>query len=155
MPDTALLIALTDEARQALGGRERVVIDRLPFRIGRESRVSGSTPRPQIQERRRHGSPPNNDLYLLDNGERRHISRTHLQIEQAIDGGLLVRDRGSACGTQVDGQQIGGMDRAGVASVREGSEIIIGTPASPYRFRLCQLDAPPDGRHPGPPETTR
>lgn len=65
----ALLVALTPEAKDALGGRDHVEIDRLPFRIGRESRVGVVKGELRFMERRKGAKPPNNDLYLYDRGK--------------------------------------------------------------------------------------
>lgn len=91
-------------------------------------------------ERRKGDKPPNNDLYLLDNGKLLNISREHLQIEKAADGTIRVHDRGSACGTRVNDAAIGGMDRTGSLGITEGGEIVIGTRESPYRFRIDNLE---------------
>lgn len=141
MPDSALLVPLTAEARAALGGRDHAMIDRLPFRVGRESRMAMVKGELTFMERRKGDTPPNNDLYLIDQGQLLNISREHLQIEKAADGGLIVHDRGSACGTIVDGKVIGGMDQEGSQPLANGSEIIIGTPDSPYRFTVKNLEA--------------
>lgn len=148
MPEPALLIPLTDEARKALDGRDHVEIDRLPFRIGRESRLALVRGELTYMERRKGHRPPNNDLYLIDEGQLLNISREHLQIDKGSDGGFLVLDRGSACGTHVDGSSIGGKDRTGALALKNDSEIIIGTRDSPYRFTIKNLerlaDIPPD-----------
>lgn len=140
MTDWPLFIPLTDEAKEALEGRESIEIDRLPFRIGRESRVAMVSGELLFMERRKGKKPPNNELYLLDNGELLNISREHLQIEMTGDGGFRVFDRGSACGTRVDGQTIGGKDKTGSAPLENDSEIIIGTSESPYRFTVKHLE---------------
>ena len=141
MPDPAILVPQTPEARSALRGRPHVEIDRLPFRIGRESRLAMVEGELTFMERRKGARPPNNDLYLLDQGELLNISREHLQIEQAADGGFVVHDRGSACGTQVDDRTIGGRDTTGSLPLKEGSKIVIGTRESPYRFTIKNLQA--------------
>jgi len=135
-----LLIALTDEAREALNGREQIEIDELPFRIGRESRMALVRGEMVYMERRKGGIHPNNELYLLDHGERLFISREHLQIEMTGSGGFRVQDRGSACGTRVDGRAIGGRDTPGSAPLHNDSEIVIGTAQSPYRFTVRHLE---------------
>lgn len=140
MSEWPLLIALTDEAREALNGREHIEIDALPFRIGRESRMALVRGEMVYMERRKGDTNPNNELYLLDHGERLFISREHLQIEMTDNGELRVHDRGSACGTQVDGQTIGGRDTPGSAPLRDDSEIVIGTRESPYRFTVKHLE---------------
>lgn len=140
MDEWPLLIPLTDEAREALGGRAHVEIDRLPFRIGRESRVAVVNGELLYMERRKGHTPPNNDLYLFDKGQLMNISREHLQIERERDGSFRIYDRGSACGTHVDGMSTGGMDKPGALVIKEGSEITIGTRTSPYRFTVRHLD---------------
>lgn len=140
MPEYALLIPLTTEARAALGGREHVEIDRLPFRIGREFRLAIVGGKLTFMERRKGRKPPTNDLYLIDDGELLNVSREHLQIDQAADGGYRVHDRGSACGTHVDGASAGGMDQQGSLVLRNDSEITIGIRDSPYRFAVRHLD---------------
>lgn len=140
MSEWALLVPLTDEARSALNGRDGVEIDCLPFRIGRESRIAMVGGELQYVERRKGSITPNNDLYLYDSGERLNISREHLQIDANDKGEFMVYDRGSACGTHVDGVAIGGRDATGTARLQEGSEIIIGLHDSPYRFRIKHLE---------------
>lgn len=140
MTDRTLLVPLTPEARKALAGREHVEIDRLPFRIGRESRMAVVEGKLTFMERRKGNKAPNNDLYLLDDAELLNISREHLQIEKAADGEVLVYDRGSACGTQVDGRTVGGRDTTGRLALRNDSKIIIGTLESPYRFTVKHLE---------------
>lgn len=140
MPEYALLIPLTTEARTALGGREHVEIDRLPFRIGRESRLAVVGGKLTFMERRKGSKPPTNDLYLIDDGELLNVSREHLQIDRAADGGYRVHDRGSACGTHVDGISAGGRDRRGSLVLRNDSEITVGTRDSPYRFAVRHLE---------------
>lgn len=143
-----LLVPLTDEARGALNGKEHIEIDELPFRIGRESRMAFVKGEMVYMERRKGETTPNNELYLLDHGERLFISREHLQIEAGDNGEFRVHDRGSACGTQVDGRTIGGRDTPGSAPLYDDSELVIGTRESPYRFtvkHLSRLLAPNTG----------
>jgi len=139
MSNWPLLLPLTEEAKSALNGREQIKIDKLPFRIGRESRMAFVKGEMVYMERRKGGLTTNNELYLLDDGELLNISREHLQIERGEDGGFRIHDRGSACGTQVDGHAIGGRDTPGSAPLYDDSEIIIGTPQSPYRFTVRHL----------------
>ncbi|MBS1269075.1 MAG: hypothetical protein MAG794_00018 [Gammaproteobacteria bacterium] len=140
MADWPLLIALTDEAKLALGDREYFEIDCLPFRIGRESRVAMVNGELLYMERRKGGADSNNDLYLIDDAELLNISREHLRIEKTSKGEFRVYDRGSACGTHVDGQSAGGHDKKGWVSLHDDSEIIIGQRNSPYRFTIKHLD---------------
>lgn len=140
MTEWALLIPLTDEARLALNRRDAAEIDCLPFRVGRESRMALIGGELQYVERRKGSITPTNDLYLYDSGELLNISREHLQIDMNRKGEYLVYDRGSACGTHVDGVAIGGKDATGMAKLKEGSEIIIGTHDSPYRYQVKNLE---------------
>ncbi|MCB1878186.1 MAG: hypothetical protein KDH88_19600 [Chromatiales bacterium] len=127
--------ALTDEAAQAMGA-ERVEIEHFPFRVGRESRTQTVNGELVVMERRRSDHAPNNDLYLLDRGVRLNISREHFQIERRLFGRYRLVDRGSACGTGVGGDWIGGRDRGGTTHLDAEEEIVVGTPQSPYVFRM-------------------
>lgn len=140
----AALEALTPEAAMAVP--QGMITDGLisirafPFRIGRESRVQTvkgkieRVERPKLNDRE-----PNNDLYLVDRGQLLNISREHLLIEAGEDS-YLLKDRGSACGTKVNGQSLGGNDSGGATSLADGDEIVIGTADSPYRFRFIDLN---------------
>lgn len=88
-----------------------------------------------FEERRTGTMTPNNDLYLFNVGRKMFISREHMQIERCGDVFEVV-DRGSFCGTTVDGNLVGGENRGGRCTVRDGSVIVLGTAASPYAYRL-------------------
>ena len=129
----ARLIALTDEARIALEGGERV-IERLPFRVGRESRVT--SPAPWIRgERRQRTTPQLNDLYLVDDAEPFNVSREHFQIEAEGDR-FFLSDRGSACGTIVEERTVGGERTFARVEIREHDVIIVGHAVSPFVFKF-------------------
>ncbi len=132
----ATLVAVTNEAKLALGGRREVHITRFPFKIGRESRVAPPT-NPPIVERRPGTAPESNDAYLVERAGAHllQISREHFAIEYASDQFFLV-DRGSACGTIVAGTRIGGHQKGGRTELRDGDEVIVGTNKSPYVFRF-------------------
>lgn len=136
----AVLKALTPEAERAVpdGMIESgyVSIRRFPFRIGRESRGTLVDGRFHRIERPRDGrQEPNNDLYLVDEGPRLHISREHLRIERT-DAGYLLVDRGSSCGASAGGVRLGaGTDRTCVP-LRDGDTIAIGTDATPFLYRF-------------------
>lgn len=116
-----------------------VCIRRLPFRIGRESRVKKVNGRiERIERPKLDDREPNNDLYLVDRGHLLNISREHLRIEIDGDAFYLV-DRGSACGTKVNGEAVGGDDQGGRTLLSDGDIITIGTTESPYRFRFLDL----------------
>ncbi|MFQ5904926.1 MAG: FHA domain-containing protein, partial [Candidatus Binatia bacterium] len=98
------LFALTPASRQALGGKE-ILIPFLPFRVGREWRKSlvpggvGTF----LDDRRKGTATPNNDLYIREPGQMKHISREHFLIEQRPGGGFFLVDRGRSRGTLVAG----------------------------------------------------
>lgn len=117
-----------------------VLIHRFPFRVGRESRVMRRGNRVhRIERPKQDDSAPNNDLYLIDFGELLNISREHFQIESREDGFYLV-DRGSACGTKVENENIGGRDAGGARRLEDGAIIVAGAKGSPYAFRFISFE---------------
>ena len=135
MPVLAPLTPETQESIQA----DVVVISTLPFRVGRESRQSFGL-WPSLKERRRTSSTLNNELYMIDEGDRFYVSREHFQIEQCADGSYLLVDRGSACGTIVEGKVVGGEDAGGSCPIKHGDVIIVGKARSPYVFKFIIPD---------------
>lgn len=136
MTPTARLVALTNEARHALGGRADVWMDRFPFRFGRESRSSPSDTSHHV-ELRLGTAPEVNDLYLIEPPwtDLFEISREHFAIAYE-HGQFWLVDRGSACGTIVAGTQVGGRRAGGRAALREIDTIVVGNADSPYSFRF-------------------
>ena len=130
----ASLVALTEEARRALGNRSGVPVASLPFRVGRERRTPSARSVPQ--EERRGATPQLNDVYLLDS-MRKHlfVSGAHFAIDREADSFVLM-DRGSACGTVVAGTRVGGRRTGGRTELRSGDEIVVGTRTSPYVYRF-------------------
>ena len=126
------LVALTEEARGVLHGEQRG-LEAFPFRVGRESR--GGAGGWAAPERRVGGAPPLNDLYIAERGEVLHVSREHFQIE-AQEGRPFVVDRGSACGTIVEGRTLGGARQGGRVELHDHDVIIVGTSASPFIFKV-------------------
>ena len=133
----ATLVAVTDEARRALGAEEvRVVTG--SFKFGRERR---SAPREMklpaaLSEQRRGAVPELNDVYLPeDPAAALQIAGAHFTVED-VDGEFFLTDRGSSCGTVVAGQRLGGRRKGGRTELRDGDEIIVGTRSSPYIFRF-------------------
>ena len=126
------LTALTDDARRALGGDQRV-LEHLPFKVGRESRVGPSARR--TDERRKGTAPQLNDIYILETGEVVNVSREHFLIDADGAGHVLV-DRGSTLGTIVEGRTIGGSRTGGRTPLRNHDVIIVGTAASPFVFKF-------------------
>jgi len=129
---TAFLKALTPEAEECLGTR-LLQIPYFPFKVGRESRM-GEMPR-YPDSRRRADSIQNNDLYISEPGSLLNVSREHFQIE-ARNGGFYLVDRGSACGTLVEGVSVGGDRAGGERALASGDVIIVGTSASRHAFKF-------------------
>ena len=133
-PTGAYLVALTPESSEAIQARE-INVPHLPFRIGRESRKVRKTETGFISERRTVALP-NNDLYLVEETEPMNVSREHLLIDKEA-GGFYLLDRGSTCGTLVEGVMVGGKDRlAARIPLSDHDVIIVGTSASPYIFKF-------------------
>ncbi len=132
----ATLVAVTNEAKLALGSQREVLVTHFPFKVGRESRVAPPT-NPAIVELRLSTAPESNDAYLVERAGAHllQISREHFAIEYASDQFFLV-DRGSACGTIVAGTRIGGHHKGGRTELRDGDQVIVGTYKSPYVFRF-------------------
>jgi pSer/pThr/pTyr-binding forkhead associated (FHA) protein len=133
-PSRAVLVALTPEARAALGSSEHPIHD-FPFRVGRESRSTQRTAARVVTERRRTRSRPNNDVYLEERGEPLNVSREHFLIEYNGTHYVLV-DRQSACGTLVEGTLIGGKNTGGAVRLADGDVIIVGGSISPFVFKF-------------------
>ena len=140
----AVLKAMTPEAEKAVPQSMLVAgvvcIRTFPFKVGRESRikkVNGKLER--IERVKLEERPPNNDLYLVDDGHLLNISREHFQIEKNGNEYKLM-DRGSACGTQVGGVNVGGNDSTGDLVLKDGDIICIGTKKSPFVFQFISLD---------------
>ena len=134
-PTGAYLVALTPESSEAFQARE-INIPHLPFRIGRESRKLAWTGTGLVGERRA-AAPPNNDLYLIEEGEPMNVSREHLLI--GSEGGVFyILDRGSTCGTIVEGDLLGGGQANLQAPLKDHDVIIVGTSLSRHilKFRL-------------------
>jgi len=135
---TALLVAMTGEAQRALCDRPSVRIIVLPFRVGRETRLpAGASKITSLVERRFRKAPPLNDLYLMEPPSQVgfHISREHFAIDR-VDSGLVLIDRGSACGTLVGDRAVGGDSKETQTALHDGDLIVVGTSDSPYVFQL-------------------
>lgn len=129
-----LLVALTPETRTALGASQSV-IERFPYRVGRESRATQRTAGGFVRERRSGGSTPTNDLYLVEYDGPMNVSRSHFQIDWA-DASYVLVDLESTCGTIVEGTLVGGDTRGGTITLHDGDVIIVGTSTSPYAFKF-------------------
>lgn len=147
------LVALTPESAAAILARE-INIPHLPFRVGRESRRVRWTQDGPVGERRRslNRSPDrspdrsdawsadgsataNNDLYLVEDSEPMNVSREHFLIGRDADG-FFLQDRGSTCGTLVEGELVGGDGQPGRVALADHHVIVVGTSLSRYIFKF-------------------
>jgi predicted component of type VI protein secretion system len=129
-----VLVALTPEAREAIGGAT-IAANPMPYRVGREFRGLAASAQIFVREQRLLGAKPTNELYLREQWEQMNVSREHFQLEWT-DGGLTLVDRGSTCGTIVEGETVGGDGSGGMARVNDGDVIIVGTAFSPFVFKV-------------------
>lgn len=140
----AVLKPMTEEALKAVPEsylkNGLIALAEFPFRIGRESRVRLvneqllRTERPKFEERK-----PNNDLYLVDGGEKLNISREHLRIEK-VEGQYFIADRGSVCGIWIEDETIGGNGLPGRKKLNDGDVIHIGCNSTPYVYQFLILE---------------
>ncbi len=129
-------MAVTDDARAALGGKTEIRVSHFPFKVGRESRIGAMDKLKSAIERRMSGAPQLNDLYLVEPlSASMHLSREHFAIQRADDRYVVV-DRGSACGLYVSGAQVGADAAVSHAEIRSGDLIVVGAKQSPYVFRF-------------------
>jgi pSer/pThr/pTyr-binding forkhead associated (FHA) protein len=134
----AFLKALTLEAQAALHGQQ-AAIDRLPFRVGRESRSPNEGWKKADQDRRMGKSAPNNDVYIWEQTREVYVSREHFLIDQE-GGSFRLVDRNSALGTWVEGQLVGGKRAGGSVQLKSGDVIILGSHLSGFIFKFIAAD---------------
>ena len=127
------LIALTEDACRALGMAE-IRITRFPFSVGRERRTAATKVVISV-ERRMKVVPPLNDTCLVEPTQRHHVSGEHFRID-FTQGKFVLTDRGSMCGTTVNGKTIGGQRRGGHTELHDQDEIAVGDAASQYVFEF-------------------
>lgn len=135
---SVILKALTPEAKAALGG-DRLEITRFPFKVGRESREYDLTS--DAVSRRRTDSLRNNDLYLQEPGTVLNVSREHFLIDER-DATYVLVDRGSTCGTMVEGKLLGGRRTGGWKQLQNNDVIIVGTSESRFVFKFVVTTVP-------------
>lgn len=138
-----LLEPMTTQAKESVHKgclpKNMIGIWDFPFKLGRESRISFVDGEQVVMERKRADRhKPNNNIYLVDAGERLQISREHISIEFSDNKYRLI-DRGSACGTRVNTQATGGRDHSGELSLKDGDLIKLGTEESHYIFKFIVL----------------
>ncbi len=127
------LIPFTKEAAVSLGHRNRLELDKFPFRFGRESRRKKEGVMHLYREKRRSGCKPNNDFYLFDLGKYLNISREHFQIDR-VNEKYYISDRGSTCGTIIN-RKVSLKDTPGKRyELQHGDTITVGKPDSRYIY---------------------
>lgn len=128
-PVVVAIEALTEELRSVVE-KERIVITRFPFKVGRPSNLGALD------------VFTSNDLQVRDAAPF-VVSRNHFAIDNQA-GRLLVIDRGSRLGTIVNGRPIGLPGGPTTAPLHVGeNQIIIGPPRSPYVFSVTLTPGPP------------
>ncbi len=129
------LVPLTPEARDAVSGRD-ILVDELPFRMGRDLREGQGSPfRLFRKERRRSSETGPNHVYLAEHSRPHRVSRQHIVIDQE-GGRFYVEDQRSACGTLVEGEALGGQREGGRRWLNHGDVIIVGGNHSPFVFKF-------------------
>ena len=129
------LVPLTPEARTAASGGD-ILVETLPFRVGRDLRNGQLSPfRLFRKERRRTSETGPNDVYLAEHNRPHRVSRRHILIDQE-GGRFYVEDQGSACGTLVEGEALGGQREGGRRWLNHGDVIMVGGNHSPFVFKF-------------------
>jgi CRP/FNR family cyclic AMP-dependent transcriptional regulator len=113
-------------ASEALAGRvlpEGVVVDRLPFVVGRRPAAGQPRPGGAVQ------------LELEDTAPYR-LSRRHFAVVAGAEG-LAVSDDNSTLGTAVNGEAVGEQFPRSEVALRRGENLVVaGGAGSPFAFRL-------------------
>jgi len=122
-PMPKITVTPSNPATRKAGSPECVVLDRLPFRIGRRQSGEGA----DILSA--------NDLALQDNYPYQ-ISRNHCSIERS-GSELIVRDRGSTLGTMLNGQSMGTESEHMALPLQPGSnKLVLGGDDSTFQFNV-------------------
>lgn len=132
-----LLVPATATTRLSIDVDE-IKMMKFPYRVGREARTHLMAKLPIFGERRNTRAQPNNDLYIRDMGRPLNVSREHFLIEKHEDGSYELIDRGSACGTIVNGNVIGGEYTGGRCPLFDGDTIVVGTHESAIAFEFVE-----------------
>jgi len=141
----AVLKAVTSEAKHSIlkrfFGQDIIPIYSYPFKIGREARIEHFDDKIIIQERHGlSGYEPNNNVYLLDNGNFLQISREHCTILNNDDNEYMIQDRRSSCGTLINQIKVGDPDKDSTSILKDGDIITLGSENSKYEFKFILLD---------------
>jgi len=139
----AILVPLTKEATHSVGQCQKgiVPITSFPFKVGREARI-GENERGffiKLRFRKIDDVKPNNDIYLIDSGRTKQISKEHFLIEKT-NNFFLLKDRGSSTGTTINDITYGGSESDIEQVLNDGDIIKIGSSDSEYKFQFLVLD---------------
>ena len=122
-PLPKITLTPTSKETQKAGAPERLLLDRLPFRIGRRQAGEGA----DILSA--------NDLALRDQYPYQ-ISRNHCAIER-MGSELVVRDRGSTLGTILNGQSMGTESEHMALPLQPGAnKLTLGGEDSTFQFNV-------------------
>jgi len=126
-PLPKITITPANSQTRKAGSPDQVILDRLPFRIGRRQSGEGA----DILSA--------NDLSLRDNYPYQ-ISRNHCSIERT-GSELIVRDRGSTLGTILNGQAMGTESEHMALPLQSGAnKLVLGGEDSTFQFNV-QVDS--------------
>jgi CRP/FNR family cyclic AMP-dependent transcriptional regulator len=122
------IFAETDDLRDQLP-EDGVSITKFPFLIGRQ-------PDEREADLQFSSHMPDVDLQLADAKPYR-LSRTHLALQNIDSGRFLIRDLGSALGTQVNDKFLGADFGGDTAELKAGeNQVVAGGAESPFVFRV-------------------
>lgn len=123
-----ILSGLNEISKDALKWKE-VEIRKFPFKVGRVGKERfGDEVKSKIKIQDFELSE--NDLRMYEDGPHYYISINHFQIDKT-GGVFTITDRGSRLGVIVNDMTV-----KGTCMLRQENMIIIGSPYSPYLFRL-------------------
>ena len=136
----AILLPLSEKSKISISNEKIIPIFNLPYKVGRESRISKNERGFFVKLRVfNQESTPNNDIYLIDNDEFLQISKEHFEIS-IEDNSYFVLDRGSMNGTTINDETIGGDRNISKRKINDGDIIKVGSKESNYEFKFLILD---------------
>ena len=140
---TAVLMPMTKEATLSIvsanTAKSLIPMDRFPFRIGRESRISEDDRGLMVKWRMRTPlSEPNNDVYLVNTTKHMQLSKEHFLIDKT-EQGYVIQDRHSTLGTKVNSNEIGLSKKPDAHLLQDGDIVKIGDEQSKLEFQFLIL----------------
>ena len=122
-PVAAIRISAASADLETRLGTSGIIVDELPFRVGRKP-VRGES------------LPPGGLHLILEDDKPFNLSRRHFSIEGG-ESAAFVRDTGSHLGTIVNGVRIGGNVNNRTAALNPGeNEVVAGADGSPFVFKV-------------------